>query len=72
MGIKKDFMPIYQKEKAYEDQLRADLNLLVGKSESVVRTDNPRQYPMPSFQFPMLKYRLRFRAVSCISWAPSP
>ncbi len=35
MDIKKDFMPIYQKEKAFEDQLREDLNVLVEKSESL-------------------------------------
>jgi len=35
MDIKKDFMPIYQKEKAFEDQLQADLNVLVEKSESL-------------------------------------
>lgn len=35
MEIKKDFMPIYQKEKAFEDQLQEDLNTLVEKSESL-------------------------------------
>lgn len=35
MEIKKDFMPIYQREKAFEDQLQEDLNALVEKSESL-------------------------------------
>lgn len=35
MEIKKSFMPIYQKEKAYEDQLQLDLNTLADKSESM-------------------------------------
>ena len=35
MAIKKDFMPIYQREKAFEDQLQEDLNVLVQKSESL-------------------------------------
>ncbi len=35
MDIKKDFMPIYQKEKAFEDQLQEDLSVLVEKSESL-------------------------------------
>ncbi len=35
MKIKKDFMPIYQREKAFEDQLQVDLNLMVEKCESM-------------------------------------
>ena len=35
MEFKEDFMPIYQKEKAYEDQLQGDLNRLVEISESL-------------------------------------
>lgn len=35
MEIKDGFMPVYQKEKAFEDQLQSDLKLLVEKSESI-------------------------------------
>ena len=33
MEIKKDFMPIYQKEKAFSAQIQQDLKTLVGKIE---------------------------------------
>jgi hypothetical protein len=32
MEIKADFMPIYQREKAFEDQLQVDLGILLEKS----------------------------------------
>lgn len=35
MEIKESFMPIYQNEKAFEDQLQTDLSALVEKSESL-------------------------------------
>lgn len=33
--IKKDFMPIYQKEKAFETQMQQDLRTLVGRTEEL-------------------------------------
>ena len=33
--IKKDFQPIYQKERAYQDQLKQDLKVLVGRVENM-------------------------------------
>lgn len=35
MEIKADFMPIYQREKAFEDQLQVDLGILLEKSEAL-------------------------------------
>lgn len=35
MEIKADFMPIYQREKAFEDQLQVDLGVLLEKSEAL-------------------------------------
>ena len=37
--IKRDFMPVYQKEKAFEVQLQQDLSILVGRIKELEGVD---------------------------------
>ncbi len=71
MEIKKDFMPVYQKEKAFEAQIQQDLKILVGKIEKLKGVDRVAVLPARDI---IVDDRVRWKCIYplCFGYNTSP
>ena len=71
MEIKKDFMPIYQNEKAFEAQIQQDLKTLVGRIEKLDGVDEAAVLPARDI---FVDARVRWKCIYplCFGYNTSP